>query len=294
MKRRLVQQGAATLMVSIPAKWARKFRLKKGDEIEVAETEDTLVLSSEAKARRARLELDVSNFYPLVKRIVGNKYIQGFDEIVLTSQKPEVLKDVPDVVKAHLLGFEVVEQSRNRIVVKEVSHVAEEEFDVMLRRLFLLVKMMGSDLVSALKSKEDVDYVVRQDENVNRFANYCLRTINKRAGKSTAENCAVYTIVYLAENVADCYKKIAKLKVNDKLIASLSDINSFYSDFVDLFYGFSAQKAASFGLRFEKVKNFLQKLKISSTNDALFLGALQEILNYIILMFNNQLNYQLF
>ncbi len=292
MKRRLVQQGAATLMVSIPAKWARKFRLKKGDEVEVAETEDTLVLSSEAKARRTRLELDVTNFYPLVKRIVGNKYIQGFDELVLASAKPELLKDIPDVVKAHLLGFEVVEQSKNRIVVKEVSHVAEEEFDVMLRRLFLLVKMMGNDLVTALKNKEDVDYVIRQDENVNRFANYCLRTINKRVRKSTAENCAVYTIVYLAENIADCYKKIAELEVSDKLIASLADINAFYSDFLELFYDFSVQKAASFGSRFEKLRS--QKPKVSSAEDALFLGALQELLNYIILMFNNQLNYQVF
>ncbi|MBW2969494.1 phosphate uptake regulator PhoU [Candidatus Woesearchaeota archaeon] len=292
MKRKIVKQGAATLMVSLPAKWAKRFALKKGDEVSLEEVNDSLVLTSEAKERALKVVMDVSNLYPLVKRFVFNKYVQGVDEIILTSKKPELLADIPDVVKAGLVGFEVVEQSKNKIVMKQVSHVSEEEFDVMLRRLFLLVKMMGSDLVSALNNKEkNLSYVVRQDENVNRFSSFCMRTINKRVRNTIAENSALYSIVFLIENLGDCYKMLAKLKSNEKLTNLLADVNDFYSDYISLFYDFKVDSAVAFSLRHQKLKSLLEKTKVSSAEDAKFLGLLQQCLNYVILMLNNQMVY---
>ena len=35
MKRKVVQQGPSTLMVSLPAKWAKRLGIKKGDEINI-------------------------------------------------------------------------------------------------------------------------------------------------------------------------------------------------------------------------------------------------------------------
>jgi hypothetical protein len=154
--------------------------------------------------------------------------------------------------------------------------------------------MMGSDLAAALKSKErNTDLIMKQDENVNRFANYCLRAINKRVRNTTAENSSLYMIVYLAENLADGYKKLAQIRgANDKLIELLKQINEFYSDYIDLFYKFGVPSATAFALKFQRLQNSLKNTRVSNADQALFLGALQEILNYIILMLNNQLNYQ--
>ena len=40
MKRNLVQHGASTLMVSLPAEWAKKHGLRKGDQVEIEPHDD--------------------------------------------------------------------------------------------------------------------------------------------------------------------------------------------------------------------------------------------------------------
>ena len=45
MKRKLVKQGGTALTVSLPAKWARKYNLKAGDEVEGEEEDWTLIVS---------------------------------------------------------------------------------------------------------------------------------------------------------------------------------------------------------------------------------------------------------
>jgi len=45
MKRKVTLHGPATLSVSLPLKWARMFNVKKGDELEVVEQKDSLLIS---------------------------------------------------------------------------------------------------------------------------------------------------------------------------------------------------------------------------------------------------------
>ena len=37
MKRKIVKQGSATMTISLPATWIKKFNLKVGDELEIDE-----------------------------------------------------------------------------------------------------------------------------------------------------------------------------------------------------------------------------------------------------------------
>ena len=46
MKRKLVKQGSATLMLSIPAKWAQLHNLGKGEEVNMEIEEEKLIISS--------------------------------------------------------------------------------------------------------------------------------------------------------------------------------------------------------------------------------------------------------
>ena len=50
MKRKVVKQGAATLTISLPSKWTKKFELKNGDEINLNEKGDALIVTN-SKAR---------------------------------------------------------------------------------------------------------------------------------------------------------------------------------------------------------------------------------------------------
>jgi len=57
MRRKLVKQGAATMMVSLPSKWVKDQKLKKGDEVEVSEAEGRLQITTEKKTNNVKFLL---------------------------------------------------------------------------------------------------------------------------------------------------------------------------------------------------------------------------------------------
>jgi len=46
MKRKLIEQGGGTLMVSLPSRWIRDFELEKGDEVEIEEIGKQIIISN--------------------------------------------------------------------------------------------------------------------------------------------------------------------------------------------------------------------------------------------------------
>ena len=47
MKRRIVKQGAATMTISLPAPWIKKFGLKEGDELNIEEKGKLIEITTE-------------------------------------------------------------------------------------------------------------------------------------------------------------------------------------------------------------------------------------------------------
>ena len=45
MKRKIIKQGHNTLTVTLPSDWVKKLNLKSGDEIDVLENENSLILN---------------------------------------------------------------------------------------------------------------------------------------------------------------------------------------------------------------------------------------------------------
>jgi bifunctional DNA-binding transcriptional regulator/antitoxin component of YhaV-PrlF toxin-antitoxin module len=84
MKRKIVQHGNTSLTISLPIQWAKRFDLKKGDELDIEEREKSLLISTEKAIKTERVVLDVSEFdeRSLVWHLVS-LHKSGFDEIKL-------------------------------------------------------------------------------------------------------------------------------------------------------------------------------------------------------------------
>jgi len=44
MKRKIIKLGTATLVVSLPSKWTKKFNLKSGNDLELEEANSNLII----------------------------------------------------------------------------------------------------------------------------------------------------------------------------------------------------------------------------------------------------------
>jgi len=61
MKRKLVKQGGTALTVSLPAKWAKKYDLKAGDEIDLVEEGNKKLEKTWQKISKLNTSLDKLN-----------------------------------------------------------------------------------------------------------------------------------------------------------------------------------------------------------------------------------------
>src|SRR3989344_1396001 len=90
IKRKIVQHGPSTLIISLPSNWVKQNGIKKGDELDVKEEGKTLIVSVDTVATNYSLTEDISGLKPfLVTRFLGRAYQKGYDKIYLTHNNVE-------------------------------------------------------------------------------------------------------------------------------------------------------------------------------------------------------------
>lgn len=284
--------GGKTMVVSLPSPWIKKYGIKKGDEIEVEEQNKRIIISTEKAISVSKKRLDISDLTPLINRSIIESYKRGYDEIEIRFDTEELFKRIQKVIE-ELIGFEIVKQEANYCIVKAVSLPSVAEFDNIVRRLFLVIKRMGEECLNGVKNKDKkiLLEVVTLDHNVNKFANLCIRHINKLGYKHLEKNNAMFLILNSLEFIGDEYKKIAKLALNSKLnvnkdvINLYHNVNTLFNLYYEFFYKMRKQKAIEIAnLRDKIIVNSSKLLKTKSIVEYELIFVLLTINNLIIRM----------
>ena len=91
MKRSVIQIANSTQLISLPRKWALKYGIKKGDELEVEEQGNKLYIGTEKTQESGNIEVDITGLdrdsFMFLIRIL---YIRGYNEIklIFNNDKP--------------------------------------------------------------------------------------------------------------------------------------------------------------------------------------------------------------
>ncbi|MFH1827779.1 MAG: AbrB/MazE/SpoVT family DNA-binding domain-containing protein [Nanoarchaeota archaeon] len=263
MRRKLIQHGLSSLTISLPRKWVKENNLKKGEEIELEIFKGKLVVSTKKHYEYKKIEINVSNAQPMIRRIVGATFKTGYDEVSVKFNTYQELKAVQDLVREQFTGFEIISQTENRIIIKNLSQTDFIEFNNVLRRFFFVLNQMASELGEALK-KDDLERL----KNTTLFkiesdkcADYCRRAINMDFESDFKRTAPLYTIIEQLEKVVDRYKDLCmhistnKIKTNNKIQAVTKNVIKFQKEFYDLFYKFEIGKTIELG----RNKEILQK-----------------------------------
>ncbi|HIH47963.1 TPA: phosphate uptake regulator PhoU [Candidatus Woesearchaeota archaeon] len=267
MKRRLVEQGGVTLMLSMPREWTKKHRLKKGDEVEILEKDNNLLVAAEKVARTEATELDITNLSSLINFGLSALYVKGVDELTLTSQNPELIQKLPQKPLNQFIGFEIIEQSKNRLVTKDLSGMQHVEFQPMLRRVFLLLQNMYDELAKGIENHEtNFDHIVSMDLNVNRFCFLCLRMLNKKGYEDFKHTQTMFLLVTFLEQIGDQLKEFADYITTRKVVFSDKEQKDFrrvvhlFIEYQSLFFKFNVEKAVKIDSSYRKFHNEFETL----------------------------------
>lgn len=277
MKRKVIQLAGKTLVVSLPNKWAKKYGVKKGDEMEVEEEERKIVIKTKGEGEKAIKVLDVKETDIMLNRVITALYKAGYDEIELTYESPEQYSVIRDVINKTCMGFEIIRHGQRTILVKSLSELQPQEFDNILRRYFLTLLSSADDSLEYIKqgNLEGMKEIELRDYQINKYSDLCRRILNVKGLDVTKKTTTYYYICEDLEKIGDGYRDLMRFmiknkikKIDDTTINILVGLNRLLRLFYDLFYDFSLPKIEEFGKLAEKLKkDFSSRLETNSAKD---------------------------
>jgi len=288
MGRKLIQHGLSSLTVSLPRKWVKENNLKKGDEIEIEESKGKLMIATQKHPQHKQIDIDISNADPMIRRLIGATFKTGYDEVNIKFSSHDELKAVRDLIKEQFTGFEIINQNKDNILVKNISQDNFEEFNNVLRRFFLVLMNISSETSKAIE-KEDFKWLKNNTlikYEADKFADYCRRAINSGYETEFKRTAPLYTIIEQLEKVVDRYKDLCeyasknKIKLNKNIKSVIKELAEFQESFYNLFYKFEIQKLIELGKKKQELQRNLDGLMTNSTRkEVKIMSLIDRILN---------------
>jgi phosphate uptake regulator len=209
MKRKLVKHGPSTLITSLPANWVKKMGLKSGDEIDVEEEGNKLIIKTEKKDQFSSATIDLSK-KKFLKRFINIIYNLGYDEIIIKNSSSKIISEIKSSLD-ELMGFEIVDQSISSITIRAVAQ-SSEDLDVIIKRIFFITSSMGKEIEKMTYSGKTnmIKEVICLEEMQNRLCHFACRNLNKLGYKNEKLSCYSYFIVEQLEQIGDQYKMMIK------------------------------------------------------------------------------------
>ena len=274
IKRRVVLHGQSTLTISLPASWVKKFGIKKGDELDLEELGEELRINTNSKQDLKRKHVDVKNLKRLGKTYISGSYRQGYNEISLNYNNSNYIKTIQEILSRELTGFEIIKQNSNSCLIEDLTGQNKDEFNNVLRRIWLLIIDLSRESLNAFREKKvsALKEIYLMDYSINKFSNYCLRLLIRKGHPDFEKTTLYYHLVKSLEEIADCYKDLCTFysgntkKIDEELIVIFGRINEHLEELYNLFYKYDEQKTEDL---FKRAKRTYNKIS-SSKNDTAY------------------------
>jgi len=226
METRKVQvTGGSTYTVSLPKEWATANDVSAGSIVEFHSEQDLLLLSPRSEEGRVEGTLDISGMAEdgELRRAVMTMYVSGFDVIRLeTTRITAAQRRVIRAATQGLVGLEVIEETSERVVLRDLLDSSELSVHNAVTRMRLVSLTMLEDAVEALLEDDDdlARDVMERDDDVDRLwymVSRVFRTVLRNPTAATEigfprDTCFDFqSSARQLERIADHATKIAEL-----------------------------------------------------------------------------------
>ena len=159
--RKLQLAGKSTFLVSLPKRWVTNAGLKAGDTLFVDTETDGSVSVRPRSGERPQIRRKIfvekgeESRDHLIRKLIG-AYVTGFGliDIRFSPDRGPFVRRVAREFCRLVIGPEVIEETRNSIVVQDLSDPTELSSEKCLRRMHLTVRTMLEDAILAIKTSD--------------------------------------------------------------------------------------------------------------------------------------------
>lgn len=230
--RKIQFSGKSSYMLALPKKWVEEMGLGAGDSVAVEKQGDSSLIVTPRVGKMASgkseavIQATSKNKTDSIVRQLISIYLLGYSTIQVKAREGSLTSAQRDAVKEatrrHLIGTEIIADSRDGITLQVLLSYPELSVKNVLKRMFLISESMHRDSVRAL-SKSDRDTaaaVTKSDDEVDRFSLYAIRQLNmavqndfvlREIELKTRRDCLDYRLIIKSvERVADHANKVAE------------------------------------------------------------------------------------
>lgn len=305
IKRKVIQIGESTQLISLPRSWAKKFDIKKGDELEVDESGNKLLIGTHKDITLNEVTIDVSNLdRTSILLYLRSAYRKGYDMIIInytntttthlrTGKDIKVNSIIAEEVR-RLIGVEIINQKENQSVIKNILEHSGKEFDSILRRIFILLNEMCKDIVEGIKENNRglLETMDERHDNITRFISYVLRLLNKHNYEDYQNIPSMYYLVANMEDLVDILKWIARdylaffsEKPSKEAIKIIEEIAKTVENYYDLFYKYEETKITGlYQQRQQIINNIYKPFKKFVPEELMLLNRMAQINEVLVMM----------
>ncbi len=228
MQRKVIQQGPSTLMISLPSKWVKENNIKKGNEMNIELINNQLIASVSKKEIEKKVTLFIKNKEEDLQRILFSKYREGYNELIIKYEDPEVIINIRENLK-YLLGFEILDQTAKSCTIKNVSEGSQENYTVMFRRMFnVLVGMTETVEEYGMENKESsLKAILDLRETIIKLGEFNLRILNKEDSFSIQKKSLEFFYVWNIAAFGRIWSSLAKECLSKKPNLSKEEVRFF-------------------------------------------------------------------
>ena len=300
IKRKVVKHGPSTLIISLPSDWVKKNNISPGNELNVVEKGKEIVISPVGISEPPlEAEIDVSSLdRSSILFYIRSFYRKGYQKIKVNFENPVTIyyrngKQVNVLSTIHkevnnLIGVEITQQGHNYCLIQDLSSETGTEFEGVLKRLFVLFLESLKDMAEDMEKNDfpSLSTIEEKHDTITKFANYCLRILNRKKYKNEKEVPFLYHTVLELDVMIDLVKYFCRMVIDNRqrfgkkgleLVFSLSEIFDICKG---IYYDFDLKKVNEFQKKRMEWKNNLSKLMKSSKDEAFYLDYLSPLLEH--------------
>ena len=248
-KRKIVKFGSSSHIVSLPAKWIKKYGLGKESYLEVEELSDGgLVLWPEFEEKPKKIVIKHKTFYDIEPQVIS-AYLNGFTEIKIVSDSELSKKNLEKLraMPRRLSGMETINEGRNFMEYTAYTEMGGIELMRETRRMELVLSGMFDDVVGILQGMADSGKLSEKEDILDRFYFLTCRQIRSllsspSEGMSNLGLLSHYSVTRAMERIGDHLLSMGKYarkvsgKSNEQVISYVNEtkeiFNSAFSSFV--------------------------------------------------------------
>lgn len=255
MKRKVNLVGTGTLTISLPSEWSRLNKIKKGDDLDMVENENgSLTISIDIITEHIQSKfLDATGHANYLDKLVAAQYKKGYDSVEIRYSSPNELDIITKLLERTCMGYEIVDLTKDKIMIETVSKINIEEYDKIFKRNLVSLELISNDLLISIKEKNfnAIKNCSLRHPIINKYSDFCRRILNKNQNRFQFVG-PMYTTIELLEKVADYYRSIAEYVSKEKMNLSLPIINlleksnEYYKEMKNLYYSHDEKKMGIF------------------------------------------------